>query len=102
MGLSTLMNNKSAPFEIRSVATLSFVGHQLDVEEPATLQKALKPLLDKDSAFYGSAVELSALLLLEEGKVEPAKDLLTQALAKKTLTPMMRQRLTELRSVIER
>lgn len=102
MVLSTLMNNKSAPFEIRSVATLSFVGHQLDVEEPAVLQNALKPLLEKDSAFYGSAVELSSLLLLEEGKMAPAKDLLDQALAKQTLTPLMRQRLSELRSVIER
>lgn len=102
MVLNTLMNNKKAPFEIRSVATLSFVGHQLDVEDPAQLQKILQPLLEKDSAFYGSAVELSASLLLEEGKIEQALSLLDEALARQTLTPLMRQRLTDLRSVVER
>ncbi len=68
--LKALANDTDVPTPIRSVATITYVGHAFDQEKPADLQAMLKPLLGSNSAFAASAAELSAALYLKEGNTQ--------------------------------
>ena len=54
------------------------------------------------NAFYGTAAELSSLLLLREGKNEAAKKLLTDTIGAQTLPETVQLRLQALLSVIDK
>ena len=66
--LNQLRQDKKVPSELRAVAAFGFVSRQIDTADPAQLQEALNPYLTAGNAWYGSAAELSALLLVREGK----------------------------------
>lgn len=100
--LKKVMNNKWAPDELRAVATLSYVGHQLDTGSPEELQKMLNPLLTKGSGFYGSAAELSSVLFLKQGNKSAAVKLLKEAVDNDLTSPMVKQQLVNMLSVIEK
>ena len=91
--LEKLMSTKSAPEELRSVARLLWVGHQLDTGTPATLQAALVPLLRPDNSFFPMASEQAALLALKEGDALKAKGYLEAALKSPQLSQIQQQRL---------
>lgn len=98
--LTQLMNDTSAPREIRDTARLSLVGNQVDSADPAALQSLLKPVLVESNAFYGSAVELSAVLYLKQGQKDNAAALLKQASANTRIPENIRARLAELLSAV--
>lgn len=99
--LKALANDTDVPTPIRSVATITYVGHAFDQEKPADLQAMLKPLLGSNSAFAASAAELSAALYLKEGNTQEAVNVLNQALNNPEASQVVKQRLTQLLSVIE-
>ncbi len=99
--LTQLMNDGNAPEELRDVARLSAIGHQIGTTDSNELLKLLQPLLDKQNSFYASAVELQAILLLEQKQLNNARDVLNIALGLPTLSEQSKNRLKELLSIIQ-
>ncbi len=101
--LKQVFDNSSAPKPLADVARLTYVGAQIDSPNanPAELEKMLSPLQNPKNAFYGEAVELSAVLALNQGKTDEAATLLKAGLNAPKLNPAVRERLTELAAVVE-
>ena len=100
--LNALRTDKALPANLKAVVDLSFVGHQLETGNVAELQGILNPYMMPGNAFYGTAAELSSLLLLRESKVEAAKKLLTDSIASQTIPETVKLRLQALLSVIDK
>ena len=100
--LNRLRQEKDVPANLKAVVDLSYVGHQLETGNVAELQGILNPYMMPGNAFYGTAAELSSLLLLREGKNEAAKKLLTDTIGAQTLPETVRLRLQALLSVIDK
>lgn len=100
--LKKIMDNRWAPAELRAVATLSYVGHQVDGGNAAELQSLLAPLMKKGSAFYGSAAQLSAVLYIKEGNREAAVKLLKDAVNNNLALDAQKQQLASMLSIIEK
>jgi len=99
--LKSLSENTEAPQALQEAALLSYVGHQIDTGNAAQLQSILKPILSQpEDAFYGVAVELSALLYIKSNQVDQAKSLLNSALQNTSLEPQTKERLTMFRDNI--
>ncbi|MBR6675559.1 MAG: tetratricopeptide repeat protein [Alphaproteobacteria bacterium] len=90
-----------APEQLKAVATIAYVGQQFETEDPAKLQTMLKPLLAGTSNFVGSAAELSAALYLKQNNQAEAINVLTQTINNPKTAPAVKQRLSELLSVIK-
>lgn len=99
--LNALINNKNAPEEFKSIAQLSLAGHQIDIQKPEDIQIQLQPLLNESNPFYGSAAELMAIIYLKQNNQDAAKNILNQALQSTSVPLNVKQRLSELLSVIE-
>jgi len=99
--LNALISNKNAPEEFKSIAQLSLVGHQIDIQKPEDIQIQLQPLLNESNPFYGSAAELMAIIYLKQNNQDAAKNILNQALQSTSVPLNVKQRLSELLSVIE-
>ena len=93
--------NSNAPEQLKAVATIAYVGQQFETEDAAKLQGMLKPYLSGTSNFVGSAAELSAALYLKENNKTAAVDVLNQTINNPKTAPAVKQRLTELLSVIK-
>lgn len=98
--LTRVMENADAPDELRSVARLSLAGHQIDTKPAGEIQSLLQPLLNETNAFFGLAAELAAINYLKQGDKTGAKNILNQALQAATVPLNIKQRLSELQSVI--
>ncbi|MBQ4471779.1 MAG: tetratricopeptide repeat protein [Alphaproteobacteria bacterium] len=92
--------DSNAPRALRNVATLSYVGHQVDTADPDTLLAQLDPLKD-DPAFIGMTAELETILYLRKNQPDTAKDVLKKALAMPNLSEVVTTRLQALQQMLE-
>ena len=90
-----------APEQLKAVATIAYVGQQFETEDATKLQTMLKPYLTGTSNFVGSAAELSAALYLKQDDLAGAQKVLKDTIANPKTAPVVKERLTELLSVIE-
>ncbi len=90
-----------APEQLKAVATIAYVGQMFETEDATKLQSMLKPYLTGTSNFVGSAAELSAALHLKAGDEAAAKKVLEDTIANEKTAPVVKNRLSELLSVIE-
>ena len=95
----TLMDS-DAPESLRAVATLSYVGHQVDTGDTKVLLQQLQPFLD-NPAFVGMAAELAAVLYLRDNKTQDTQNMLKKALALPNLSETVQVRLKALSQIIE-
>ena len=95
----TLMNSDT-PESLRAVATLSYVGHQVDTADPKTLLNELKPFLN-NPAFVGLAAELATVLYIRDKQPQEAQKMLQKALALPNLSETVQTRLKALSQIIE-
>ena len=93
--------NSDAPEQLKAVATIAYVGQMFETQDAAKLQDMLKPYLSGTSNFVGSAAELSAALYLKENNEAAAIDVLNQTINNPKIAPSVKQRLSELLSVIK-
>lgn len=100
--LKKLIDNSQTPTGLKSIAILSYVGNQIGTADAPILEKELAPLLAQKNAYYASAVELQAVLLLSQNKQPDAVRLVKEALTQPNLNQDMQKRLNELLSVIEK
>ena len=98
--LNTLRQNKKAPESLRSVAAIGYVSHLVDIGDVKELQDILNPFMTPENAWYGTASELSVLLLLRQNEVEKAKRLLDESL-KQDLSPIVKTRLAVWKNILE-
>lgn len=99
--LKQVMNDSGAPIELRHVARLSLVGHQIGLVPATDLEKELQPLLNQQNPFYASAVELQAILLLEQRKTTEATDILNKTIGLPNVPANEKERLKELLSLVQ-
>ena len=95
--LKALSADSKAPKAIREVALVSYVGQQMDRGNTAELIQMIAPMSrDKQSAFYGQAVELAVGLHIISGDKKEAEALLKDALSAENLGPAVKERLERL------
>lgn len=99
--LKSVFENKSAPQALRAIASLSYVGHQIDVENKEPLFQILNPFLNPINPYFEAATELKVALLLNQDKKEEAKQALAGAILNPNLTDATKERLNSLLSSIK-
>ena len=97
--LNTLINS-DAPDTLKAVATLSYVGYQVDTGNTKELLKLLEPYMS-NSAFIAPAAELSAVLYLRDSEPEKTKGMLKKALLIPNLSNVSQTRLKNLMQMVE-
>ena len=95
----TLMDS-NAPESLRAVATLSYVGHQVDSGNPKELLPQIEPFLD-NPAFVGMAAELATVLYVRDNRPKDAQKMLQKALSLPNLSEAVQTRLKALTQMIE-
>lgn len=98
--LKSVFENTSAPSALRSIAKLSFVGHQIDTQSADVLLPLLTDFLTPQSEYFAPAIELKTAILLKQNKKEEAKQTLQNAILNPNLTPDTVNRLKSLLSAI--
>ena len=98
--LNTLRQDKDAPEALRSVAAIGYVSHLIDTGDAKELQGILNPMMTPGNAWYGTASELSVLLLLRENEPEKAKRLLDESL-KQDISPVVKGRLEVWKNILD-
>ncbi len=96
---ATLMES-DAPESLRDVATLSYVGHQVDDGEPKTLLQKLEPMLNNPN-YIGISAELATVLYIRDGQPEKAKEILNKALLMPEISDVVKTRLQALLQMVE-
>ena len=99
--LKAVFEDKDAPASLKAIATLSFVGHQIDGENKDALINQLSPLLALNSPYFTEATELKTALLLNQDKKDEAKQTLTNAILNQNLTEPAKERLNSLLASIK-
>jgi len=89
-----------APEVLKTVATLSYVGYQVDTGDVNELMQLLRPYL-KNPAFVETAAELATVLYLRENKQAEAKKMLQEALRMPNLSDETQKKLKNLSQMIE-
>lgn len=99
--LDALRQDKSAPQTIQVIAALGFVSHQIETGDVAILQSILNPYMTVGNKWYGTAVEMSILLLLRDGQSEKAIKMLNEALSMTNVPAGVKDRLSVLKKALE-
>ena len=99
--LDALRQDKSAPQTLQAIAALGFVSHQIETGDVAILQSILNPYMTVGNKWYGTAVEMSILLLLRDGQSEKAIKMLNEALSMTNVPAGVKDRLSVLKKALE-
>lgn len=95
--LKKLADSADTPKPLKDAVILAYVGNQLDYGNTAELQQYLAPLVaDTGSAYYGAAVELSALLHILSGENDLAIQKLQVAAASPKVAEPVKMRINTL------
>jgi len=92
--------NSNAPESLRAVATLSYIGHQVDSADPKELLKQVEPYLN-NPYFVGMAAELATVLYIRDNRPQDAQSMLRKALALPNISDITETRLKALIQMIE-
>ena len=92
--------NSDAPKSLRAVATLSYIGHQVDTGDPKELLKQIEPYLD-DPSFVGLSAELATILYIRDNRPDGAQKMLKKSLTLPNLSEIIKTRLKALTQMIE-
>lgn len=91
-----VMEDNDVPATIRDTATIRLTQLEFDSLQPAQVIDRLAPLAVKESAWYGSAGELTALALLKANRRSEAAALLNGVAASKDVPASLRARAEQL------
>ena len=80
------------PVNVRDLALVLWVQHQLDDGDPAMLEARLQPILVSTNVWHALASEEMALLQLRQGQTAPARKRLEALVADPTASQSVRQR----------
>lgn len=91
-----LIDDKSVPQTVRDTATIRVTQLEFDSLQPQQVIERLAPLATKESAWYGSAGELTALAMLKANRQREAAALLNGIAADNNVPPSLRARAEQL------
>lgn len=91
-----LMDDGDVPQTVRDTAAIRLTQLEFDSLQPKQVIERLAPLAVKDSAWYGSAGELTALALIKANRRREAASLLTGIAADKNVPASLRARAEQL------
>jgi hypothetical protein len=92
----TVMDDKGVPQAYRDAATVRLTQMEFDSLKPDEVIARLQPLAVKDSAWYGSAGEMTALAMVKANRRPEAARLLTAIAADKNVPASIRGRAEQL------
>ena len=98
--LNALHQNEQVPEVLRAAAALGFVSHQIETGDVSQLQEILNPYLTVGNIWYGTAVEMSVLLMIRDGQIEKANKMLDEALSMTTISTGVKERLTIMKKAL--
>lgn len=98
--LGELADDAKAPQAMRDLARLRLVALRFDEMDKAAVVRDLAPLARPDSPWFGSAGELTAMALLEQGKKKEAGQLLAEISKAETVPASIRGRARQLAGVL--
>ena len=87
-----IIEDKSVPQTVRDTATIRLTQLEFDTLQPQQVIERLSPLAVKDSAWYGSAGELTALAMIKANRKREAASLLNAVAADTNVPPSIRAR----------
>lgn len=96
-----IAGNRDAPRPMRSLATIFSVMHQMDSAEPAQLEGRLAEVAESDDAFRTMALEMQAVLAQRQGDAARAGEIYSRILEDPEVPPSQRQRVSDMRAVLE-
>ena len=100
--LNQLRQDKKVPEVLRASAALGYVSHQIETGNVQELQAVLNPYMTVGNQWYGTAVEMSVLLLIREGQTEKAEKMLEEALSMTGISATTKERLSVMKKVLEK
>lgn len=100
--LNQLRQDTKAPETLRAVAALGYVSHQIETGNASELQEVLNPYLTVGNVWYGTAAEMSILLLYREGQIDKAKKMIDEALSMSNISDAVKEHLTVMKKVLEK
>ena len=98
--LNTLRQDKNVPEVLRAASALGYVSHQVENGDVAQLQEILNPYLTVGNVWYGTAVEMSVLLMLRDGQLEKANKMLDEALSMTSISAGVKTRLSIMKKAL--
>ena len=98
--LNTLRQDKNVPEVLRAASALGYVSHQVENGDVAQLQEILNPYLTVGNVWYGTAVEMSVLLMLRDGQLEKANKMLDEALSMTSISAGVKTRLSIIKKAL--
>ena len=98
--LNTLRQDKNVPEVLRAASALGYVSHQVESGDVAQLQEILNPYLTVGNVWYGTAVEMSVLLMLRDGQLEKANKMLDEALSMTSISAGVKTRLSIMKKAL--
>ena len=98
--LNTLRQDETAPEALRAASALGYVSHQVENGDVAQLQEILNPYLTVGNVWYGTAVEMSVLLMLRDGQLEKANKMLDEALSMTSISAGVKTRLSIMKKAL--
>ena len=100
--LNELRQDKSAPETLRATAALGYVSHQIEKGNAVELQDILNPYLTVGNVWYGTAAEMSILLLIRENQIDKAKKMIDEALSMSNIPDAVKEHLSVMKKVLEK
>ena len=100
--LDQLRQDEKVPETLRAVATLGYVSHQIETGNPSELQSILNPYLTVGNVWYGTAVEMSVLLLVRENQFDKAQKMIDEALSMSNVSDSVKEHLSVMKKVLEK
>jgi hypothetical protein len=91
-----LVDDGDVPETLRDTATIRLTQLEFDSLQPQQVIERLAPLATKDSAWYGSAGELTALAMIKANRRREAAALLNGIVADNNVPPTLRARAEQL------
>jgi hypothetical protein len=92
----TVIADEGVPQAYRDAATIRLTQMEFDSLRPEQVMERLQPLAVKDSAWFGSAGEMTALAMLKAGRRNEAAQLLTALAADRNVPARIRGRAEQL------
>ena len=100
--LNVLRQDEKAPETLRAIAALGYVSHQVETGNADELQSILNPYLTVGNNWYGTAAELSIMLLIREGQIEKVNKMLDEALSMSDIPSTVKEHLSVIKKVLEK
>ena len=99
--LSDIAANSGFNKQLRDVAIIKLASYKQDTASLEEMQELLQPILaNPQNAWYATAKDMTALILVRDGKTEEARELYDEMLKNKDISDDLKNRIKDILSVL--